>query len=143
MKKLCNILLIVLLVATLLLTVYAVVASSTVEGLNAAISLNLIWCYVLFVAAILAAVGCAVWGMIKSPAGLKGALMSLLLIAAVVIVSYVIANGHDIKIVNLDTGGYFDRPETVISDAGILVTYVAFAGAILAALYSEISNALK
>lgn len=143
MKKLCNGLLIALLVATVLLAAYAVIASSNTESLNAAISLNLIWSYILFGVAVLAAVGCAAWGMLKSPAGLKGALLSILLIVAIVVISYFVANGHDYQIINLENGGYFDRFETVIADAGILVTYVAFAGSLLAALYAEISNALK
>ncbi len=141
MKKFCNILLIVLLAVTALLVVYAVASSP--ENLNAAISLNLIWGYILFAAAALAAVGCAIWGLIKSPAGLKGTLLSLVLVVAVIVISYVVANGHDYQIVNLENGGFFERGDTVIADAGILVTYVAFVGAVLAALYSEISNALK
>lgn len=141
MKKFCNILLIVLLAVTTLLTAYAVFSSP--EGLNAAISLNLIWGYVLFAAAALAAVGCAAWGLVKSPAGLKGAIFSIVLVAAVIVISYVVANGHDYQIINLSDGGYFERGETVIADAGILVTYVAFVGAVVAALYSEIANALK
>ncbi len=141
MKKFCNILLIVLLAVTVLLAAYAVISKP--ETLNAAISLNLIWGYVLFAAAALAAVGCAVWGLVKSPAGLKGAILSLFLVAAVIVISYFIANGHDYHIVNLEDGGYFERGEAVIADASILVTYVAFVGAVVAALYSEIANVLK
>ncbi len=141
MKKLCNILLIVLLAVTALLVVYAVASSP--EGLNAAISLNLIWCYILFAAAILAAVGCAVWGMLKSPKGLKGALSAVVLVVAVIVVSYFVANGHDYQIINLSDGGFFERGVTVIADASLLVTYIAFVGALLATLYSEISNVLK
>lgn len=141
MKKIVNILLIVLLVITVAVTFYAVFASP--EGRNAAISLNLIWGYFLFGAAILAALGCATWGMIQSPAGLKKSLLSMLLVVAVIVVSYVIASGNDVKIVNLDTGGYFEHWKTVIAEAGILVAYVAGAGAIVAAIYSEVANALK
>ena len=46
MKKILNILLIVLLAVTFLLTVYAVAAGP--EALNAAINLNLIWGYILW-----------------------------------------------------------------------------------------------
>ena len=141
MKKFVNILLIVLLVITVALTFCAVFASP--EGRDAVISLNLVWGYTLFGAAILAAVACAIWGMVQSPKGLKKSLLSMLLIVAVIVVSYVIAAGHDVKIVNLDTGGFFEHWEAVIAEAGILVAYVAGAGAILAAIYSEIANALK
>lgn len=141
MKKFVNILLIVLLVITVALAFCAVFASP--EGRDAVISLNLVWGYTLFGAAILAAVACAIWGMVQSPKGLKKSLLSMLLIVAVIVVSYVIAAGHDVKIVNLDTGGFFEHWEAVVAEAGILVAYVAGAGAILAAIYSEIANALK
>lgn len=141
MKKFVNILLIVLLVITVALAFCAVFASP--EGRDAVISLNLVWGYTLFGAAILAAVACAIWGMVQSPKGLKKSLLSMLLIVAVIVVSYVIAAGHDVKIVNLDTGGFFEHWEAVIAEAGILVAYVAGAGSILAAIYSEIANALK
>ena len=141
MKKFVNILLIVLLVITVALAFCAVFASP--EGRDAVISLNLVWGYTLFGAAILAAVACAIWGMVQSPKGLKKSLLSMLLIVAIIVVSYVIAAGHDVKIVNLDTGGFFEHWEAVVAEAGILVAYVAGAGAILAAIYSEIANALK
>ena len=141
MKKFVNILLIVLLVITVALAFCAVFASP--EGRDAVISLNLVWGYTLFGAAILAAVACAIWGMVQSPKGLKKSLLSMLAIVAVIVVSYVIASGHDVKIVNLDTGGFFEHWEAVVAEAGILVAYVAGAGAILAAIYSEIANALK
>ncbi len=141
MKKFVSYLLVTLLVITVGLTLYACFTSP--EGRNAAISLNLIWGYVLLVGAIVAALACATWGLLKSPAGLKGALLSLVLIAAVIIVSYVIAAGHTYQIVDLNTGGYFDQWKAVIADTGILVTYVAFIGAVVAALYSEVANAIK
>lgn len=141
MKKFVNILLVTLLVITVGLTFYAVFASP--ESKNAAISLNLIWGYALLVGAVVAALACATWGLLKSPAGLKGALLSLLLIAAVIVISYFVASGNDFKIVNLDTGGYFEHWETVLADASILVAYVAGAGAVLSAIYSEVANTLK
>ena len=122
MKKILNILLIVLLAVTFLLTVYAVAAGP--EALNAAINLNLIWGYILFGVAILSALGCAVMGMAKNPAGVKSSILSLVLVVVVIGASYFIANGHDVK-------------------TGFLASYVAAAGAILAAVYSEIANALK
>ena len=141
MEKFVKILLIVLLVVTVALVGYAVLSSP--EGLNAAINLNLIWGYILLGGAALAAVACAVWGLIQSPKGMKSALISLVLVAAVIIISYVVASGHDIKIVDLQNGGYFEHGATVIADAGIWVAYIAGAGAILSAIYAEIANALK
>jgi len=141
MKKILSILLIVLLAVTFLLTLYAVFAGP--ETLNAAVSLNLVWGYILFGVAILSALGCAAWGMVKNPAGIKSTIISLVLIVVVVGASYFIAAGHDVKIVDLQNGGFFDGWKAVIAETGILVSYVAGAGAIVAAIYSEIANALK
>lgn len=141
MKKFVNTLLVVLLVITVVLTLYAVFSSP--EGLNAAISLNIIWCYILLAGAIAIALVCAGWGLLKSPAGLKSSLLSMLLIVAVIVVSYFVAAGHTYQIVDLNTGGYFDQWKAVIADSGILVTYVAFIGAVGAAIYAEVANALK
>lgn len=141
MKKFVNVLLVILLSVTVLLTLYAVFSSP--EGLNAAISLNIIWCYILLAGAIAVALGCAAWGLLQDPAGLKSSLLSLLLMVAVVVISYVVAAGHEYQIVDLNTGGYFDQWKAIIADTGILVTYVAFVGAIAAAIYSEVANALK
>ena len=55
MKKVMNILLGILMVITIVLLVYAIATG----GSEAAISVNLIWCYVLIVAAIAAALFCA------------------------------------------------------------------------------------
>lgn len=140
MKKFANILLIVLLVVTVALTGYAVFSAPEV---NAAISLNLIWGYILLVVAIVAAVCCALHGMVQSPKGLVGSLLSMVAIVAIVAISYFVSAGHDIQIVNLDTGGFFGHEETVIAETGIWVAYVAGAGAIIAAIYSEIANAFK
>lgn len=140
MKKFANILLIVLLVVTVALTGYAVLSSPEVE---AAISLNLLWGYFLFAVAVIAAVCCALHGMVQSPKGLVASLLSMVAIIAIVAISYFVSAGHNIQIVNLDTGGFFGHTETVIAETSIWVAYVAGAGAIIAAIYSEIANAFK
>ncbi len=68
MKKILNILLGVMMAITAVLLVYAMATG----GSEAAIGANLIWGYFLFVFAIAAALFCAVFGMIKNPAGIKG-----------------------------------------------------------------------
>ena len=47
------------------------------------------------------------------------------------------------EIVDLQNKGFFPRFDTVITDASIMVTYVAMAGAIVAAIYSAVSDAFK
>lgn len=126
-------------VITLALTGYAIAAG----GSEASISLNLIWGYVLLVGAIAAAIGGAIYGMLQSPAGAKGSLLAVVLILAIIGVSYFISAGHTVNIVDLQNNGYFGRMETVITETSILVTYVAFAASIVVALVTEIWAAFK
>lgn len=108
-----------------------------------AIGGNLYWGYLLLALGIVAAIISAGWDLLQKPEGVKGALISAVAIVAIVVVSYVIASGHDYQIIDLNTQGFFARPETVITDASILVTYVAFVAAIVAAIYSAVTDALK
>jgi glucan phosphoethanolaminetransferase (alkaline phosphatase superfamily) len=80
MKKILNILLGVILLITVILTVYAMVAG----GSNEAINLNLIWSYILIAVGIATALFTAVWGMVNSSKGIKGTLLSTLLIIVIV-----------------------------------------------------------
>ena len=64
-------------------------------------------------------------------------------VIAIIAGAYFIANGHDYQILDIGNQTNFERGETVIADTSILVAYVAGAGAILAAIYSAISDALK
>lgn len=145
MKKLLNILLGVLLVITFALLAYAM-ASTHPENpteYDAAVSLNLWWGYLLFAAAIAAAIVCAIVGMIKNPSGIKGTILSLVLIVVVVGVSYFLSASHDVQIVDLQNNGYFGHGETVITETSILVTYVAMAVAFVTAIATEIWSAFK
>ena len=135
MKKILNILLGVILLITVILTVYAMVAG----GSNEAINLNLIWSYILIAVGIATALFTAVWGMVNSSKGIKGTLLSTLLIIA----AYLIARGHTIEIPDVANGGFFPHPETVITEASILVTYVALGAAVLTAIFTEIYKAFK
>jgi len=139
MKKILNILLGILMAVTVALLIYAVATG----GSEAAISLNLIWGYALFVFAIAAALFCALFGMIKNPAGIKGTILSLALILIVVGVSYFYAAGHTVNIVDLQNNGFFAHGETVITETSILVTYVAFVAAFVTAIVTEIWGAFK
>lgn len=139
MKKFKNILLGILLVITIALVGYAIATG----GSEAAISMNLMWGYFLFVAAIAAAIFCAIFGMIKNPAGVKGAIIALALVIVVIGISYFYAAGHTINIVDLQNNGFFGHTETVITEASILVTYVAFVAAFVTAIVTEIWGAFK
>lgn len=139
MKKIMNILLGILMVVTVALLVYAV----TTGGSDAAVSMNMVWGYILFGLAVLLAVVCALYGMLKNPAGIKGTIAALVLIVVVIGASYFYASGHTINIVDLQNNGYFAHSETVITETCVLVTYVAFAAAFVTALVTEIWRAFK
>ena len=139
MKKALNVLLGVLMVVTVGLTAYAIAAG----GSDAAISLNLIWGYCLMIGAVVAAVGGAIYSTLKSPAGAKMSILSVVLILAIVGVAYFISAGHTVQIVDLQNNGYFPHVDTVITETSILVTYVAFAAVIVTALVTEIWAAFK
>ena len=126
-------------VITVALTAYAIAAG----GSDAAISLNLIWGYCLMIGAVVAAVGGAIYSTLKSPAGAKMSILSVVLILAIVGVAYFISAGHTVQIVDLQNNGYFPHVDTVITETSILVTYVAFAASILTALVTEIWAAFK
>ncbi len=145
MEKIVKYLLIALMAVSVGLVVWAVAATpdnATVENATA-VGANLYWGYALIVAAILAAVLGACRDLLVKPEGLKGAIFSFVAIIAIVVIAYVVANGHDYQIVDLQNQGYFERGDTVITEACILVFYVAMAGAVVAAIYSAVSDALK
>ena len=139
MKKIMNVLLGILMAITVVLLVYALATG----GSNAAINLNLIWGYFLFVFAIAAAIFCALFGMIKNPAGIKGTIISLALILVVDGIAYFYSDSHAIHISNLADGGIFDAGETVVTETSIIVTYFAMAAAFLTAVTTEIWSAFK
>ena len=136
MKKIMNILLGVLMVISVALLVYAIATG----GSDAAISVNLIWCYLLIVAAVAAALFCAVFGMAQNPAGIKGALLSFVLIVGI---AYFISASHSVQIPDLANNSVFDHGATVLTETSILVTYVAIVAAIVTVVVTEIWGALK
>ena len=116
--------------------------NASVENATA-IGANLYWGYALLVMGIVVAVSAACWDLIQKPQGIKGAIFALVAIVAIIVLAYFVASGHTYQIVDLNTQGYFGRFETVITDACIIVAYVAFVAAIGAAIYSAVSDALK
>ena len=139
MKKILNVLLGILMAITVVLLVYAIATG----GSEASVSLNLVWGYILFAVAIAAALFCAVFGMVKNPAGIKGTILSLALILIVIGVSYFYSASHTVNIIDLQNNGFFGHGETVITETSILVTYVAFVAAFLTAIVTEIRGAFK
>jgi hypothetical protein len=129
-------------VAMVFWAVFTTPENPTIESATA-VGAYLYWGYFLMGAAIVAALFGAGMDMLKKPEGIKGALISVVAIVAIIVVAYFVAAGHDFQIVDLGNQGYFERGETVITDTCIIVFYVAMAGAVLSAIYSAVSDALK
>ena len=132
--------LVALFVITLAFVGWAVISG----GSEVAISWTLIWGYVLLVAAIVCVLYAAIKGTITNPAGLKNTLIAVVLVVVVVGAALGIALSHDGLVVPNSAGGVFDDPfELVISETGILVTYVVAAATLLVTIFAEVRNALK
>ena len=108
-----------------------------------AVGAYLYWGYFLMGAAIVAALVGAGMDLLKKPEGIKGALISVVAVVAIIVIAYVVANGHDFQIVDLGNQGYFERKANVISDTFLIIFYVVMAGAVISAIYSAVSDALK
>ncbi len=145
MEKILKTLLIALLAISAVLVLWGALKTpdTTVVAEAPAIGYNLVWGYILLGLAIVAALFNAAMGLITKPSGLKGAVISIVAIVAIVVVASIVASGHDYQIVDLQNSSYFERSETVLTDTSILITYVAMAGAIIAAIYSAVSDSLK
>ena len=145
MEKIIKTLLVAMLAISVGLVFWAVFTtpeSPTVENATA-VGVYLYWGYALMAAAVVAALLGAAMDMFKAPSGVKRTIFSFVAIVALIVGAYVIANGHDFQIVDLGNQGFLERGETVISDASLIVFYVAMAGAVLSAIYSAVSDALK
>ncbi len=135
-----NILLGLLFAITAAMVGWAVVSG----GADVAISCNLIWGYVLLVGAIVSVLWAAIKGMMTNPAGVKTTMLAVVLVIVVVGAALGIALSHEGLTIPNSAGGVFDDPfELLVSEVGILVTYVVAAATLLVTLYAEVRNLLK
>ena len=123
-----------------------------------AINVNLMWFYFLMVFAVTFIIISALFNLFLDAGGLKKTLLSLVVVAVVVGVAYFLArsngwaDGHTLK----DAAGYdlgigtdpatrtvFGSFEYMMADTSILVTYITFAGAALAAILSAVRGIFK
>ena len=134
--------LIAICVALVAWAVFTTPEEATIDNATAVGSM-LMWGYGIAAVAIVVAVLAAIWDLIQKPSGIKGTIFAGIAVVAIIVGAWVIANGHDYQILDIGSQDFFGRTDTVIADASILVAYVAGAGAILSAIYSAISDALK
>ena len=129
-----------LFVVTLALVGWAVVSG----GSEVTISWNLLWGYALLVVAVVSVICAAIKGTITHPAGLKNTLIATAIVVVVVGIALGVALSHDGLVIPNSAGGVFDNPfDLVISEAGIIVTYIVSAATILVTIVGEVRNALK
>ena len=136
----------------------AQLSAENMEKLAVAIHWNLMWFYFLMAFAVCFIIIGAVWAMMLNAGGLKKTLVSLVVVVAVVAVSYFIASGngwaegatlkdaagYDLGIgADPTTRDVFGTFEYMVADTSIMVTYIAFAGAALAAIISAIRGIFK
>uniref|UniRef100_UPI004055E134 hypothetical protein n=1 Tax=Alistipes sp. TaxID=1872444 RepID=UPI004055E134 len=127
-------------------------------SLATAIHWNLMWFYFLMVFAVCFIVMSAIWNMMLNAGGLKKTILALVVVVVVVAVSYFVAssNGWTEGATLKDAAGYdlgigtdpatrtvFGTFEYMVADTSIMVTYITFAGAALAALFSAIRGIYK
>ena len=140
MKKKLNIVMGVLFALTAALVLSAVISG----GSETVISLNLIWGYILLVAAVVSVICAAIKGTITNPAGLKNTLIAVAIVVVVVGVALGIALSHGGLAIPNSAGGVFNDPfELAISETGIIVTYIVAVAAIVVTIAGEVRNALK
>lgn len=96
--------------------------------------------YAMIVIAMIAAVGFALMQTIKTRGGIIRALIILGIIAVLFVVSYVLS-GDDVSVASQALGTTASTSKMI--GAGLIMFYIAFAGAILALIYAEITKASK
>lgn len=136
----------------------AKVAGENMVGLATAIHWNIMWLYFLMVFAICYIVMSSIWNTIRNGGALKKTLGLVVIVVVVVGAAYFVAagNGWDQGLTLKDAAGYdlgigtdpatrtvFGEFEYMIADTSILVTYITFAGAVLATIYSAIRGFYK
>lgn len=140
----------------------AKVEGENIVSLGNAVNGTMIWCYVLAVLAIAIIVFSFVMGLVQDPRKLISVGILLVIVAAVVGISYFVAAGEDANGVSWQNGtlkdaaGYdlgigtdpatrtvFGEFEYVISETSILVAYIVAGMAIVAAAFSVIRGLFK
>jgi ABC-type enterochelin transport system permease subunit len=95
--------------------------------------------YILLLVAIVAAVGGAIFQAIQNPSKIKGSLIGLGALAAILIISYVMADGTVQTYYKVGTS----ETASKLSGAGLYALYILFVLAVLSIAYSSVSRLLK
>lgn len=130
-----------MLAITVVLTIMTAAGTKDVSG-NPDVNMIIIWTYVLFAAAVVAAVGGAVFGMLQNPKGAKSSLLSVIILAVVVGIAFAMADSTSPMVLS-DKSVVDDPMVLTVSDASIFVAYIAMAVAVVAAIVAEVKSVIK
>lgn len=141
MKKAINILLGVMMAITVVLVIMMVAGGRDAAG-NPDVDGIIIWTYVLCAMGLVAALGSAVYNMFLNPKGIKGSLLSLVVIAVVVGASFALADTT--TPLNMPDGTVMDDQMVLgITDVSIYITYFCMLAAAVATVFAEVKSAIE
>ncbi|PIF05471.1 MAG: hypothetical protein CSA36_06530 [Draconibacterium sp.] len=147
--KIVTIILWVLIVISAILVVSLLVNISENETdatMGGWISTNLVWAYVLIALGAGIAILAGLFQMITNKAAAKRGLISLVFMAAVVLVAYFLASPEIPKFPGVDkfiNNGTLNETVAKLVDTGLIATYIFLGIAILAIVYSSVSRVFK
>jgi|JFJP01.1.fsa_nt_gi hypothetical protein len=114
--------------------------------MNSWLSTNLIWAYILLMLSIVILVGFAIYQMIVDFAGAKKGLMSLGLMVAVVLISYLIASDEMPNFLGVQKfieDGTLTTSTMKWIDTGLIATYLVLGTSIVSIIYASVSRFFK
>ena len=111
----------------ILWAIFATPEGTMVAAEAPVIGYNMIWGYILLDVAIGCCLFSAIWSMVQNPKGMKVAGLSIAAIVVIVVVSAIIASGHDIQIPDVQKQTAMDTFPTMIValNAGTIDGYVS------------------
>jgi hypothetical protein len=110
------------------------------EAQNPFIQPIMVWCYGLVIAAVAATILFPLSHMFKNPKAAKSALVGLGLLLLVAGISYAMASGEVLKSYNAYNT---TEAESKMVSTGLILFYLLAGGAVIAAVYSEVSKIFK
>jgi NADH:ubiquinone oxidoreductase subunit 6 (subunit J) len=143
MSKILRIVLIVLMALSVFICFLFYIGGEDVNGQPVFTNLYIVWAYALTGVAVGFTVIFPIIQMITNPKNTKKSLIGVLVLGAIVLVSYLVSSGELLGIIDPELIEY-DTPSTLKYAGTMLYTNYLLAGlAIVAMAYSEISKALK
>lgn len=147
--KIITILLWVLLIVSTVLIISLVVNISEIDAdptMGSWISTNLIWAYILVAIGAGVAILAGLMQMVSDKKALKGGAISLMFMAAVALVAYLMASPEIPQFMGVDkfiNDGTLNENIAKLVDTGLYATYILIAIAILSIAFSSVTRLFK